>query len=75
MLRMVWGENQVLIYLCAWHVLKAWRLCSMEKIKNNEMKYAILDDPHVAMYMPIELSESIETFMNHGRDEVIKSFT
>jgi hypothetical protein len=29
------GDNQMPIYFCAWHVLKAWHLCSMEKIKDN----------------------------------------
>jgi hypothetical protein len=72
---MVWGEDQVPIYPCALHVLKAWHLRLMEKIKNNEVKCAILDDPHIVMYMPIELGESIETFMNHGKNEVIEIFT
>jgi hypothetical protein len=47
----------------------------MEKIKNNEMRCAILDDLHIVMYMPIELSESIEAFMTHGRNKIIESFT
>ncbi len=47
----------------------------MEKIENNEVKCAILDDLHIVMYMSIELNESIETFMNHGKNKVIKSFT
>ncbi len=68
------GNDQVPIYLCAWHVLKAWRLRSMEKIKNNEMRRAILDDLHNVMYMPIEPSESIETFMTHGKNKIIESF-
>jgi hypothetical protein len=51
MVKIVWGDNQVPIYLCAWHVLKVWRLHSMEKIKNNEMWRAILDDLHTIMYM------------------------
>jgi hypothetical protein len=75
MVRIVWGDDQVPIYLCAWHVLKAWRLHSMEKIKNNEMRCAILDDLHTVMYMPIEPSESIEAFMICGRNKIIESFT
>jgi hypothetical protein len=47
----------------------------MEKIKNNEMRRAILDDLHTIMYMPIEPNESIETFMTHGRNKIIESFT
>jgi len=47
----------------------------MEKIKDNEIQLAILDDLHTAMYMPIELSESIETFMTCGRNKIVESFT
>ncbi len=75
MVRIVWGDDQVPIYLCAWHVLKAWHLCSMEKIKDNEMRRAILDNLHTVMYMPIEPSESIEAFMIRGRNKIIESFT
>ncbi len=75
MVRIVWGDNQVPIYLCKWHILKAWRLRLMEKIKDNEMQRAILDDLHTIMYMPIEPNESIETFMTHGRNKIIESFT
>jgi hypothetical protein len=75
MVRIVWGDDQMPIYLCAWHVLKAWRLRSMEKIKNNEMRRAILDNLHTVMYMPIEPSESIEAFMTRGRNKIIESFT
>jgi len=75
MVRIVWGDDQVSIYLCAWHVLKAWRLRSMEKIKDNEMWRAILDNLHTVMYMPIESSESIEAFMICGRNKIIESFT
>jgi hypothetical protein len=75
MVRIVWGDDQVPIYLCAWHVLKAWRLNSMEKIKNNEMRCAILDDLHTVMYMPIEPSESIKAFMIHGKNKTIETFT
>jgi len=47
----------------------------MEKIKDNEVQRAILDDLHIIMYMPIELSETIETFMTHGKNKIIESFT
>jgi len=47
----------------------------MEKIKDNGVRHAILNDLHTIMYMPIELSENIETFMTHGRNKVIESFT
>jgi hypothetical protein len=47
----------------------------MEKIKDNEVQFAILDDLHTIMYMPIEPSESIKAFMTHGRNKIIESFT
>jgi hypothetical protein len=47
----------------------------MEKIKDDEMRCAILDDLHTIMYMPIEPNESIEAFMTHGRNNIIESFT
>jgi hypothetical protein len=75
MVRIVWGDDQVPIYFCAWHVLKAWRLHLMEKIKDNEVRCAILDDLHTIMYMPIEPNENIEAFMIRGRDKIIESFT
>jgi hypothetical protein len=37
MVKIVWGDNEVPIYLCMWHILKAWHLCLMEKIKDNEV--------------------------------------
>ncbi len=75
MVRILWGNDQVPIYLCAWHILRAWCLHSMEKIKNNEMRCAILDDLHTIMYMPIKPSESIETLMTRGRNKIIENFT
>jgi hypothetical protein len=75
MVKIVWGEDQMPIYLCAWHVLKAWCLHSMEKIKDNGVWRAILDDFQIVMYMPIELGENIEAFMTHGRNKIIESFT
>jgi hypothetical protein len=47
----------------------------MEKIKDNEMWHAILNDLHTVMYMPIEPSESIEALMNCGRNKIIENFT
>jgi hypothetical protein len=75
MVKIVWGDDQVPIYLCAWHVLKVWRLCSMEKIKDNEVQRAILDDLHTIMYMPIEPNKSIKAFMTRGKNKIIESFT
>ncbi len=75
MVRIVWDDNQVPIYLYVWHVLKAWCLHSMEKIKDNEMQRAILDHIHTVMYMPIEPNESIKAFMIHGKNKTIETFT
>jgi len=50
-------------------------LYSMEKIKDNGVRHAILDDLHTVMYIPIEPNESIEAFMTHGRNKIIESFT
>jgi hypothetical protein len=75
MVRIVWANDQVPIYLCTWQVLKVWRLRSMEKIKDSEMRREILDDLHTIMYMPIERNESIETFMICGKNKIIESFT
>ncbi len=75
MVRIVWVADQVPIYICTWHVLKVWRLCSMGKTKDNEMQDAILDDLHIILYMPIEPSESIEAFMTCGRNKITESFT
>jgi hypothetical protein len=47
----------------------------MEKIKDNGVWRAILDDFQIVMYMPIELDENIEAFMTHGRNKIIESFT
>jgi len=47
----------------------------MEKIKDNEVQRAILNDLHTVMYMPIEPSENIEAFMTCGRNKIIESFT
>ncbi len=75
MVRIVWGDNQVPIYLCTWHVLKAWCLCMMEKIKDNEVQRVILDDLHTVMYMPMEPGETIEAFMICGINKIIEIFT
>jgi hypothetical protein len=47
----------------------------MEKIKDNEMQCAILNDLHTVMYMPIKPSENIKGFMNPGKNKIIECFT
>jgi hypothetical protein len=73
MVKIVWGEDHVFIYLYAWHVLKAWHLYSMEKIKDNGVWCVILNNLHTIMYMPIELGENIEAFMTHGGKKSLKT--
>jgi hypothetical protein len=46
-----------------------------KKIKDNEVQRAILDDLQTIMYMSIKSTKSIETFMTHGRNKIIESFT
>ncbi len=79
MVKMVWGVDRVSIYLCAWHILKVCKLNrhlhSMEKIKDNGVPCAMLDNLHAIMYIPIEPCENIEAFMTRGRNMVIESFT
>jgi hypothetical protein len=55
--------------------LKGLALTFEEKMKDNEMQCAILNDLHTIMYMPIEPIESIEAFMTHGKNKIIESFT
>jgi hypothetical protein len=35
MAKIVWGENQMHVYLYAWHILKVWHFNLMEKIKKQ----------------------------------------
>jgi hypothetical protein len=37
LIKVVWGLDKIPIYLCCWHVFKAWRLCGTEKIKDVEV--------------------------------------
>ncbi len=75
MVKIMWGNDQMPIYLYPLHILKAWRFHSMERIKDNGVQCAILDDFHTITYMPIEPGENIEAFMTHGRNKIIESFT
>jgi hypothetical protein len=59
--------NKVPIYLCCWHVLKAWRLHGIEKIKDGEVWSGILQDLHDVMYMSINHGETIDDFKYRGK--------
>ncbi len=50
--------------------LKGLAFTSDGKIKDNGVRRAILDNLHTVMCMPIELNESIETFMTCGRNKI-----
>jgi hypothetical protein len=62
--------DKVPIYLCCWHVLKAWRLCDIEKIKDVEMQGGILQDLHDVMYRSINQGETINNFKECGKVDV-----
>jgi len=62
------------IYLCAWHVLKAWRVCALEKIKDVVMHLAISDDLHAILYVMIDLGKNIKDFKAHGKKKVMANF-
>jgi len=72
MLRIVWAMKN--IFFCACHVLKAWCLRTMEKIKDVEVWRIILHDLHDVMYMSIEPKENIDTFKKWRRMKVLQSF-
>jgi hypothetical protein len=62
------------IYLCAWHVLKAWGVHALEKIKDVVVRWAILDDLHVILYVMINLGKNIKNFKAHWRKKVMTNF-
>jgi hypothetical protein len=59
--------DKVPIFLCCWHILKAWRLCGTEKIKDVEVWGGILQDLHDVMYMSINHGKIIDDFKDRGR--------
>ncbi len=68
--RVVWGMDKVPIYLCCWHVLKAWRLHGTEKNKDVEVRGGILQDLHDVMYMSINHEETIDDFKKREKVDV-----
>jgi hypothetical protein len=70
----MWGMDKVPIYLCCWHVLKAWRLHVTEKIKNVEVRGGILQDLHDVMYMSINHGETIDDFKEREKIVMGESF-
>jgi dTDP-4-dehydrorhamnose 3,5-epimerase-like enzyme len=49
--------DKVPIYLSCWHVLKAWHLHGIKKIKDVDVRGGIFQDLHDVTYMSI----------NHGK--------
>lgn len=68
--RIVWNTNHVPI--CVWHVLKAWCLLSVEKIKDVKMRHAIFDCLYLVMFMSINLGETIELFKTCGKEKMME---
>jgi hypothetical protein len=66
----VWGQYDVPIFFYAWHVLNAWRLCSMEKIKDSKVECAIFYYLHMVMFMSINPNETIYDFKARGKERV-----
>jgi len=65
--------DKVPIYLCCWHVLKAWHLRGIKKIKNVEVRGGILQDFHDVMYISINHGETNVDFKECGRVVVRES--
>jgi hypothetical protein len=70
----VWVQNLVPIFFYAWHVLKAWHLHSMEKIKHSDVRHVVLYCLHVVMFMSINLDEIVNDFKAHGKELMMESF-
>jgi hypothetical protein len=59
--------DKVPIFLCCWHVLKAWHLRGTKKNKNVEVQGGIFQDLHDVMYMSINHVETIDDFKECGK--------
>jgi hypothetical protein len=46
----------------------------MEKIKDSEVRCAVLDCLHMVMFMSINPNETIDNFKAHGKEMVVESF-
>jgi chromosomal replication initiation ATPase DnaA len=68
------GSKNYPIFFYAWHVLKAWCLHSMEKIKDSKVKCVVLDCLHMVMLMSINQNETIDDFKAHGKEMAVESF-
>ncbi len=55
-------------------MLKAWHLRSIEKIKDLEMRHAVLDHLRMVMFMSINPNETINDVKACGKEMVVESF-
>jgi hypothetical protein len=46
----------------------------MEKIKDSEVRRAVLDHLHMVMFMSINPNETIDDFKARGREMVVENF-
>jgi hypothetical protein len=67
--------DKVPIYLCCWHVFKAWCLHGIEKIKDVKVWDGIFQNLHDVMYMSINHGQTIDDFKEHGKDAMKEAFT
>jgi hypothetical protein len=49
-------------------------MCSMEKIKDLEVRHVVLDHFHMVMFMSINPNDTIDDFKAHGKEMVVESF-
>jgi hypothetical protein len=66
--RMVWGKDQVRIYFCAWH------LHLMEKIKDNGVHHAILDNLHSLCTCPLNWVKTFKPSQVMGEIRSLKAW-
>jgi hypothetical protein len=59
--------DKVPIFLCCWHILKAWCLCGTKKIKDVEVWGGVFQVLHDVMYMSINHGEIIDDFKDRGK--------
>ncbi|KAG0593276.1 hypothetical protein KC19_1G317700 [Ceratodon purpureus] len=63
-LKRAWPESEVLIYLCAFHVLKNWKNHIWTKVPNlGSLREFVYRQLHSLLYMPIEYQETEEDFL------------
>jgi hypothetical protein len=60
----MWKDENVPMYLCAWHVLKNWEKNIISKVpKDGDMKDRIFQALKATMYKSIEYEKNIEDFI------------